>query len=260
MEKNNARHASKRILMLLVLGFLTTGETRMSQTPHTKNIVLVHGAFADGSSWSKVIPLLQAKGYEVTSVQNPLTSFQDDVAATKRALAAQDGPVVMVGHSYGGVVITEAGNDPKVVALVYVAAFAPDAGQSIVDISKSFPKPIGLEKVVPQQDGFLLLSPDGIETGFAQDLSKEEKALITAVQPQTHGSIFAAQPTQAAWHSKPSWYIIASNDHMIAPEQEASMAKQLKATTITLPSSHVVMLSHPEAVAKVIEDAAAGAA
>ena len=231
----------------------------MSQASQVKNIVLVHGAFADGSSWSKVIPLLQAKGYNVTSVQNPLTSFNDDVAATKRAIAAQDGPVILVGHSYGGVVITEAGNDAKVAGLVYVAAFAPDAGQSIVDISKDFPKPIGLDKVVPQQDGFLLLSADGVETGFAQDLSKQEQALITAVQPQTHGSIFGAKPTQAAWHSKPTWYIVATEDHMIAPEHEMSMAKQLNATTTTLPSSHVAMLSHPKEVAQVIEDAAAGA-
>ena len=230
----------------------------MSQTQEAKNIVLVHGAFADGSSWSKVILLLQAKGFKVTSVGIPLTSFNEDVAATKRALAAQDGPVILVGHSYGGVVITEAGNDPKVAGLVYVAAFAPDAGRSIVEISKSFPKPIGLDKVVPQQDGFLLLSPDGIETGFAQDLSQEEKALLTAVQPQTSGSIFAAEPTQAAWHIKPSWYVVASEDHMIAPEQEASMAKQIRATTITLASSHVVMLSHPKEVAEVIENAAAG--
>lgn len=253
------RHMWKLILALLVLSILTTGETLMSETPHTKNIVLVHGAFADGSSWSKVIPLLQAKGYKVTSVANPLTSFQDDVAATKRAIAAQDGPAILVGHSYGGVVITEAGNDPKVVGLVYVAAFAPDAGQSILDITKPFPKPIGLERVVPQPDGFLMLSPDGIETGFAQDLSKEEKALLTAVQPQTSGAIFAAQPTKAAWHSKPSWYIVASEDRMIAPEHETSMARQINATTTTLPSSHVVMLSHPKEVAKVIEDAAAGA-
>jgi pimeloyl-ACP methyl ester carboxylesterase len=244
--------------MLLVISTLTIGEKLMSETSHAKNIVLVHGAFADGSSWSKVIPLLQAKGYKVTSVQNPLTSFTDDVAATKRAIAAQDGPVILVGHSYGGVVITEAGNDPKVAGLVYVAAFAPDAGQSIVDITKDFPKAMGLEKVVPQADGFLLLSPDGIATGFAQDLSKEEQALLTAVQPQTHGSIFAAQPSKAAWHSKPSWYIVASEDHMIIPEHEAAMAKQLKATTTTLPSSHVVMLSHPKEVAKVIDEAASG--
>lgn len=231
----------------------------MSKASQVKNIVLVHGAFADGSSWSKVIPLLQANGFNVTSVQNPLTSFNDDVAATKRALAAQDGQVILVGHSYGGVVITEVGNDPKVAGLVYVAAFAPDAGQSIVEISKGFPKPIGLDKVVPQQDGFLLLSAEGVATGFAQDLSKEEQALITSVQPQTHGSIFVAQPTQAAWHSKPSWYIVATEDKMIAPEQEVSMAKQINAATTTLPSSHVVMLSHPKEVALVIAHAAAGA-
>jgi pimeloyl-ACP methyl ester carboxylesterase len=199
----------------------------MSQATHAKNIVLVHGAFADGSSWSKVIPLLQAKGYKVTS--------------------------------YGGVVITETGNDSKVVGLVYVAAFAPDAGQSIVEISKNFPKPIGLEKLVPQPDGFLLLSADGVETGFAQDLSKEEQNILTAVQPETAGSLFAAEPTEAAWHTKPSWYIVASNDHMIDPGQEASMAKEIKATTTTLPSSHVVMLSHPNEVAKVIEEAATSA-
>ena len=230
----------------------------MSQTPQVKNIVLVHGAFADGSSWSKVIPLLQAKGYKVTSVGIPLTSFKEDVAATRRALAAQDGPVILVGHSYGGVVITEAGNDPKVAGLVYVAAFAPDAGQSIVEISKGFPKPIGLDKVAPQPDGFLLLTPDGIQNGFAQDLSKEEIGILTAVQPQTSGAIFAAEPTEAAWHTKPSWYIVASNDHMIAPEHEASMARQMKATATTLPSSHVVMLSHPREVAAVIEQAASG--
>ncbi len=258
-EKNNMRPTWKRSLVVLALSTLTIGGTLMSQTPQTKNIVLVHGAFADGSSWSKVIPLLQAKGYKVTSVGIPLTSFKEDVAATKRAIDAQDGPVTLVGHSYGGVVITEAGNDPKVANLVYVAAFAPDSGQSIVEISKSFPKPIGLSKVAPLPDGFLLLTPDGIETGFAQDLSKEEQALLTAVQPQTSGSIFAAEPTQAAWHSKPSWYIVASEDHMIDPGQEASMARQMKATTTTLPSSHVVMLSHPKDVAKVIEDAAGAA-
>lgn len=231
----------------------------MSEVNHSRNIVLVHGAFADGSSWSKVIPLLLARGYKVTAVSNPLTTFQEDVAATRRAIAAQDGPVTLVGHSYGGVVITEAGNDPKVSALVYVAAFAPDSGQSIVEISKPFPPPPGPQTAVPIGDGFILLSQEGIENDFAQDLSSDEKALLTAGQPQTSGSIFGAQPTQAAWRTKPSWYIVASNDRMIAPEHEASMAKQLKATTTTLPASHVVMLSHPKEVAKVIEDAANGA-
>ena len=236
------------------------GGLAMAQSgSNVKNVVLVHGAFADGSSWSKVIPLLQAKGLHVTSVAIPLTSFADDVAATRRAIAAQDGPVILVGHSYGGVVITEAGTDAKVAGLVYVAAFAPDAGKSITDISAGFPKPAGADKLVPQPDGFLLLSPDGIETAFAQDLTKEEKSLLIAVQPQTAGAIFVAKPTTAAWRSKPNWYIVADNDNMIAPEQEKSMAKAMNATTTILPSSHVAMLSHPKEVAKVIEDAAAGA-
>ena len=222
------------------------------------NVVLVHGAFADGSSWSKVIPLLQAKGLKVTAVGIPLTSFADDVAATRRAIAAQDGPTILVGHSYGGVVITEAGNDPKVAGLVYVAAFAPDAGQSIGEISKEFPKPAGLDELRPQADGFLLLSPKGLEEDFAQDLTASEKALLVAVQPQTAGAIFEAKPTAAAWRNKPSWYIVSSNDRMISPEQERAMAAQIKATTTVLPASHVVMLSQPAAVARVIEQAAGG--
>jgi pimeloyl-ACP methyl ester carboxylesterase len=228
----------------------------MAQSTPVKNIVLVHGAFADGSSWSKVIPLLQAKGFNVTSVAIPLTSFADDVAATKRAIAAADGPLILVGHSYGGLVITEAGNDPKVAGLVYAAAFAPDANQTIAEISKPFPPAPGLTKVKPLTDGFILLTPEGIETAFAQDLTREEKALLVSVQPQTSGSIFEAKPTSAAWHTKPSWYIVASNDRMIAPEQEKSMAKQMNATTTVLASSHVVMLTHPKEVTKVIEDAA----
>ena len=248
----------KSIVALVSLTFLISGGCLMAQNAPVKNVVLVHGAFADGSSWSKVIPLLQAKGYHVTSVAIPLTSFADDVAATKRAVAAEDGPVVLVGHSYGGVVITEAGNDSKVVRLVYVAAFAPDAGQDINEISKPFPPPPGLTKVKPLTDGFILLTPDGIETAFAQDLTKEEKALIIAVQPQTALAIFGAKPTAAAWHTKSTWYVVSSNDRMIAPEQEKSMAKQMNAATTVLPSSHVAMLSHPTEVAKVIDDAAAG--
>jgi len=248
----------KGILALVSLGSLVSGGWLMGQNAPVKNVVLVHGAFADGSSWSKVIPLLRAKGLHVTSVGAPLTSFADDVAATKRAIAAEDGPVILVGHSYGGVVITEAGNDPKVAALVYVAAFAPDANQNITEISKPFPPPPGLSKVKPLTDGFILLTPEGIETAFAQDLTKEEKALLVAVQPQTAGAIFEAKPSAAAWHSKPSWFIVASNDNMIAPEQEKSMAKQIGAITFVLPSSHVAMLSHPKEVANVIEDAAAG--
>jgi pimeloyl-ACP methyl ester carboxylesterase len=248
----------KCVLAIASIGLLIAGGSLMAQSTAVKNVILVHGAFADGSSWSKVIPLLQAKGFNVTSVAIPLTSFADDVAATKRAIAAADGPVILVGHSYGGLVITEAGNDPKVAGLVYAAAFAPDANQTIAEISKPFPPAPGLTKVKPLTDGFILLTPEGIETAFAQDLTGEEKALLISVQPQTSGSIFDARPTTAAWHTKPSWYIVASNDRMIAPEQEKSMAKQMNATTTVLPSSHVVMLTHPKEVAKVIEDAAGG--
>jgi pimeloyl-ACP methyl ester carboxylesterase len=257
-QEGRVRAFLKSILALASFAILITGGCLMAQSASVKNVVLVHGAFADGSSWSKVIPLLQAKGYRATSVAIPLTSFTEDVAATKRAIAAEDGPVILVGHSYGGVVITEAGNDPKVAGLVYVAAFAPDANQNITEISKPFPPPPGLNMVKSLTDGFILLTPEGIETAFAQDLTKEEKALILAVQPQTAGAIFGAKPTAAAWHHKPTWYIVSSNDRMIAPEQEKSMAKQMNATTTVLPSSHVAMLSHPNEVANVIEDAATG--
>jgi len=248
----------RRVASVAALILLTNQFSAHAAGSGRPAIVLVHAALMDGSSWNKVIAILQRAGLRAIAVQNPLTSLADDVAATKRAIAAEDGPVILVGHSYGGVVITEAGNDPKVVGLVYVAAFAPDANQNITEISKPFPPPPGLNMVKPLTDGFILLTPEGIETAFAQDLSKEEKALMLAVQPQTAGAIFGAKPTEAAWHDKPTWYIVSSNDRMIAPEQEKSMAKQMNATTTVLPSSHVAMLSHPREVANVIEDAATG--
>ncbi len=157
----------------------------------------------------------------------------------------------------GGVVITEAGNDPKVVSLVYVAAFAPDAGQSIGEISQAFATPAGADQLQPQPDGFLLLSKRGIEEDFAQDLTPTEKAHLVAAQPKTAAAIFDAKPTAAAWRGKPVWYVVSSKDRMIDPDQEKSMAKQIKAKATVLPSSHVAMLSHPAEVAKVIEEAAA---
>src|SRR5258708_34637952 len=159
-----------------------------------KNGVLVHGAFADDSSWSKGVPLLKAKGRRVTTAGNPLTSFADDVAAAKRAIAAQDGPTVLVGHSNGGVVITEARTEPKVVSLVYVAAFAPDAGQSIGEISQAFAKPAGADQVQPQPNGFLLLSQKGIEEDFAQYLTPADKAQLVAAHPQTSAALSYTQP------------------------------------------------------------------
>jgi pimeloyl-ACP methyl ester carboxylesterase len=222
------------------------------------NVLLIHGAFADGGSWSKVIPLLQAKGLRVTSIQLPLTSFAEDLAAARRVLAIQDGPVILVGHSYGGVVVTEVGNDAKVVGLVYVSAYAPGDGETILDVSKDFPKSSALSTLKPQPGGFLLLSDTGIKQDVAQDLNEQEKMLMIATQPLTSGSLFEAKVSTAAWKDKPSWYIVSTNDRMIAPEQEKSMAKRMNASTTVLSSSHIVMLSHPREVADIIVEASEG--
>lgn len=224
-----------------------------------RNVVLVHGAFADGSSWAKVIPLLEKAGLNAVAVQNPLTSFEDDVAATKRAIALQDGPVILVGHSWGGVVITEAGADPKVAGLVYVAAFAPDVGVPVGDLGKGFPPPPGLAELRPDAQGYLTLTTKGVMESFAPDLPVAQRRIVAATQGATNGSVFDAKVTNAAWKSKPSWYVVAADDRMISPDLERAFALRMKAKTITVHSSHVVMLSHPEAVAKLIIDAAKGA-
>ncbi len=180
--------------------------------PSVKNIVLVHGAWADGSSWSKLIPLLQAKGLHVAAVQNPLSSFADDVATANRMINAQDGPVLLVGHSYGGAVITEAGNNPKVIGLVYVAAFAPDEGESAGGLAQKYPTAPIFAEVRPIEDGFLVLTPKGVREDFAQDLTADEKDMLIATQVPTHGSVLSVPITTAAWRSKPSWFVVASND------------------------------------------------
>ena len=223
-----------------------------------KNIVLVHGAWADGSSWSKIIPLLEAKGLHVVAVQIPLTSFADDVAATQRAIDLEDGPVLLVGHSYGGAVITEAGNDPKVAGLVYISAVAPDKGESTFGLITSVQTPVGSE-LRPDKSGFLKLTPKGIAEDLAQDLSPKEIAIITATQVPVSVGAMKGEVTNPAWKSKPSWYIIASNDRAISPELEAAQAKRIGATTTTVASSHVIMLAQPAKVATVILDAASKA-
>ena len=244
---------------LLIAAFPTEVAAQTSSPQGVRNVVLVHGAWADGSSWSKVIPLLQAKGLHVVAVQNPLTLLADDVAATKRAIALQDGPVLLVGHSYGGVVITEAGNDPKVVGLVYVAALAPSEGESIASVAKPFaPAPIGGE-VSADAEGFLTVTGKGIAEDFAQDLSDKEKQLLTSTQGPTASSVFGATVTTAAWKTKPSWSVIASNDRAVPPELQKAEAAVMKATSITVASSHVPMLSHPKEIADFIEQAAAKA-
>lgn len=224
-----------------------------------RNIVLVHGAFADGSGWRGVYDDLTARGYRVSIVQNPLTSFADDVAATRRVLARQDGPVILVGHSYGGSVITQAGTDPKVAGLVYVAAFAPEVGQSTLDQYKEVAPP---PDFVPEEqpDGFAYLNAAKFRAGFAADASEADAAFLRDAQVPIAMAALAAPVTVAAWKTKPSWYVVATQDGAIAPELLRSTARRIGATTTEVPGSHVVFLTQPKAVADVIDAAARGAA
>jgi pimeloyl-ACP methyl ester carboxylesterase len=242
--------------LLAIIAPATKAAAQAPTTAGVKTVILVHGAWADGSSWSKIIPLLEAKGLHVVAVQIPLTSFSEDVAATQRAIALEDGPVLLVGHSYGGAVITEAGNDPKVAGLVYVSAVAPDKGESTLGLISNVQTPIGSE-LRPDKSGFLKVTPKGIAEDFAQDLSAKEIAVLTATQVPVNVAAMKAEVTNPAWKSKPSWYIIASNDRAISPDLEASQAKRIGAKTTTVSSSHVIMLAQPMKVADVILDAAA---
>lgn len=224
-----------------------------------RNIVLVHGAFADGSGWRGVYDDLTARGYAVSIVQNPLTSFADDVAATQRVLNRQDGPVILVGHSYGGSVITEAGVDPRVAGLVYVAAFAPEVGESTLDQYAQIPPP---PNFVPeeQQDGFAYLNADHFHAGFAGDTSAADAAFLRDAQVPIAMAALAAPVTVAAWTTRPSWFVVATEDGAIAPELLRSTARRIGAETTEVQGSHVVFLTQPAAVAEVIDAAARGAA
>jgi pimeloyl-ACP methyl ester carboxylesterase len=246
------------ITKLAAAGALAVASSTSMAADAVKNIVLVHGAWADGSSWTKVVPLLEERGLHVVAVQNPLSSLADDVAATKRIIDAQDGPVVLVGHSYGGAVISEAGNNPKVARLVFVAAFGPDTGESVGTTAKDFaPAPVGPE-VKPIEDGFLVLTRKGVIEDFAQDLTAGEKQVLFATQAPTSGSVFGASMSDAAWRHKPSFYVVAENDRMINPEYERFAAKRMGAKILALPTSHVPMLARPKEVAAFIAEAAAG--
>jgi pimeloyl-ACP methyl ester carboxylesterase len=221
-----------------------------------KNIVLVHGAFSDGSSWAKVIPLLEAKGLHVTAVQNPLSSLAEDVAATRRAIARQDGPIILVGHSWAGMVISEAGNDPKVAGLVYIAAIVPDEGQAASDVLKPYAPGPGLAEAKPDASGFLSLTRKGIDEDFLPDLRPAERAIVYATQGAWNSACLADKVSVPAWTTKPSWFIAAANDRILPPEYERAVAKHIHATTTTLATGHVPMLSKPKDVAAVIIEAA----
>jgi pimeloyl-ACP methyl ester carboxylesterase len=221
------------------------------------HVIFVHGAWADGSSWSKVIALLQAKGIQATAVQLPLTTLSGDVATVKRAIALRDGPVVLAGHSYGGAVITEAGNDPKVVGLVYVAAFAPGDGESVGSLGKSYPPaPLGAE-LRPDSEGYLSITPKGFAEDFAQDVPEKDMRILWATQGPTNGAVFGGTISSAAWKTKPSWFVVADEDRAIPPALEQAEADRMKATTIHVAASHLVMVSHPQEVADVVEKATA---
>lgn len=222
------------------------------------NIVLVHGLYADGSSWGKVIPLLQARGLHVTSVQNPLTGFQDDVDAVKRALAQQDGPTLLVGHSYAGMVITEAGTDPKVAGLVYIAARAPDAGEDYPALTRKFPTAPAGAGLQWDTNGWGSLSQEAFVKDFAGDLPRAEALAYYAVQQPFARAITTARTTVAAWRVKPTWYAVSTQDHTIDPELERFMARRMMASTVEIDASHVSLLSQPQAVADLIARAAQG--
>jgi pimeloyl-ACP methyl ester carboxylesterase len=244
-----------------VAGFVMAGAGLIGQaaaeTPQAvKNIVLVHGAWADGSSWDKVVPLLEAKGFHVVAVHEPLTSLADDVAAANRAIDAQSGPVLIVGHSWGGAIITEAGNNEKVVGLVYVDAFAPDEGESVSGLNGSGKPPSWVAKIQVDRGGFLTLPVDVVVSDFAQDVPSAQARLLAVKQGPLFSKSLDDRIAKPAWKSKPSWYIEGTEDHMIAPAAQAAMAKRMGATVTSLPSSHVPMLSHPSEVAAVIERAA----
>lgn len=219
-------------------------------------VVLVHGAFVDGSEWNKVVPLLQAKGLKVVVVQNPLTSLADDVAATNRAIAAQTGKVVLVGHSWGGMAITQAGASDKVSALVYVAAFAPSEGQAAGDLGKEYEPPAGMKRLQSDDTGYLSLPAEVMAHDFAPDVSRAETNLMAVSQVPINSKAFGEKVSVAAWKTKPSYFIVAANDRMMATDLQLSMANKIGAKTTTLQTSHAPMLSKPQQVADVILEAA----
>jgi pimeloyl-ACP methyl ester carboxylesterase len=231
-----------------------------SQELQVKNIVLVHGAFADGTSWAKVIPILEARGLHVVAVQNPLTSLSDDVNETRRIMALQNGPIILVGHSWGGAVISEVGDDPKVAGLVYVAAYVPDVGMSANDTSKPFGETPGQKAIQVDSQHFARMSEEGILNSFADGLPMAERRLVLAVQGQIYGPMFDEKLTHAAWKSKPSWHVIATKDRTLSPAMEEAGAKKAGGVAISLPTCHLAMLQQPQQVADVITEAAKNSA
>jgi len=220
------------------------------------NIVLVHGGFVDGSGWEGVYNILKKDGYNVSIVQNPTISLKDDVAVTRRVLAAQDGPAILVGHSYGGAVITEAGNDPKVAGLVYITAFAPDKGESVATLIKDPPPGAPVPPILPPQDGYLFLDRAKFPASFAADVDAEKAAFMADSQVPWGLEALSGAITEPAWKAKPSWYLIVTDDKMIPPDAQRAMSKRAGSTLAEVKGSHAIYVSQPKAVAALIEQAA----
>jgi pimeloyl-ACP methyl ester carboxylesterase len=240
----------------LSLALITCRVNAQTSAPlQARNVVLVHGAWADGSSWSEVIPRLQAAGLHVTAVQNPLTSIEDSVAETRRVLALQDGPTVLVAHSWSGTVISETGTDPKVSALVYVAARAPDANEDFVALSGKFPT-MPVRAGVQSHDGFTTISEEAFIKYFANGVPHEKAEVLYAVQQPTAAALFAGRTTVAAWQTKPSWYAVSKQDQTISPDLERFLANRMNAHTVELNAGHLSLVSHPREIANLILEAA----
>ena len=238
----------------------TSANLTATSTAAKPTIVLVHGAFADASSFERLIPLLQDDGYTVVAVQNPLSSLSDDIATTKRAIENQKGPVVVVGHSYGGIVISgAAAGNPNVKALVYLAAFAPEANEPVGPLTEKYPTALG-KALRPDAAGFLYIACDQVHAIFAADLPEKAARVVCAVQKPVHNSVFGATIPSPAWKTIPSWYLVSRNDKALNPDLERFYAKRMKATTSEIDASHVAFISHPQVVARLIEQAATATA
>jgi len=260
--RTRSQRRARRIAMGLVaflaitVAMMEGPMTRVEAAGAVKNVVLVHGGFVDGSGWKGVYDILRREGFTITIVQNPTTSLADDVAVTKRALAAQSGPAILVGHSYGGVVITEAGNDRNVAGLVYIAAFAPDAGESVSSLIKDPPAGAPVPPILPPQDGYLFLDRSRFRASFAADVETDTAAFMADSQVAWGVAALEGAVTAPAWKSKPSWYLVATNDKMIPPDAQRAMSKRAGSTAVEVDGSHAVYASQPRSVALLIEQAA----
>lgn len=255
-------HRTRRIVLgglQIVVITLGLGVAHMSQAGAAsgiKNVVLVHGGFVDGSGWEGVYRILRKDGFTVTIVQNPTLSLAGDVAVTRRALAAQSGPAILVGHSYGGAVITEAGSDPNVAGLVYIAAFAPGKGESVSSLIKDPPAGAPVPPILPPQDGFLFLDRAKFPASFAADVDADAAAFMADSQVPWGVEALDGAVTEPAWKSKPSWYLVATEDRMIPPDAQRAMSKRAGSTVVEVRGSHSVYVSQPHSVALLIEQAA----